>query len=248
MTFDLRRAASGNDPTSLSNRLRSRRFAMFQELVARIPAASLRIIDLGGTSRFWEHRGWAGREDVRITTVNLAADERRHSNIEPVVGDVTDLRQFTDESFDVAFSNSVIEHLFTFEAQKAMAAEARRVAGAYWVQTPNYWFPIEPHFQFPGWQWLPTSLRAGLLRRRRFGSRGPYPGRDAAMRAVSEIRLMTRGELAECFPDATIWGERFFGLRKSWVAYGGFPEADPRSTQPGSQAASEAHGATSSEE
>ena len=245
MTSDLRRAASIDDPSSLSNRMRTRRFALFQDLASGLPRRPLRIIDLGGTGKFWERRGWAGREDVRITTVNLARDERRHANIEPVEGDVTNLRAFADGSFDIAFSNSVIEHLFTFEAQKAMAAEARRVAGAYWVQTPNYWFPIEPHFQFPAWQWLPVSLRVALLRRRRFGSRGPYPERDASARAVTEIRLMTRREVAECFPDATIWGERFFGLRKSWVAYAGFPKAAQRSAVTDSEAASQARDAAS---
>jgi hypothetical protein len=246
--LDLRRAASRNKPNSLSNRMRARRFKLFQGLVSRMPGSPLHIIDLGGTNEFWERRGWAGREDVRITMVNLAAGERLHANIEPVQGNVTDLRGFADGSFDVAFSNSVIEHLFTFEAQKAMAAEARRVAGAYWVQTPNYWFPIEPHFRFPGWQWLPVSVRVALLRRRRFGSRGPCPERDAAVRAVTEVRLMTRREVAECFPDATIWGETFFGFRKSWVAYAGFPEATQRSTVAGPAAASQPGDATRSDE
>jgi hypothetical protein len=225
MTLDRGRAAGRNDPNSLSNRMRSRRFAIFEDLASRIEPRPLRIIDLGGTNRFWEMRGWADRDDVHITLVNKAGDESRHANLEPVRGTVTDLRQFEDGSFDIAFSNSVIEHLFTFEAQKKMASETRRLAGAYWVQTPNFWFPIEPHFRFPGWQWLPVSVRVALLRRRRFGSRGPKPDRAAADRAVREIRLMTHQEFAECFPDATIWAETFFGLRKSFVAYAGFPEA-----------------------
>jgi Methyltransferase domain len=218
------RASARNDPNSLSNRMRSRRFAVFQELAAGMDRRPLRIIDLGGTVRFWELRGWAGRADAHITLVNLAAQESRHANLDPVRGDVTDMGQFADGAFDIAFSNSVIEHLYTFEAQRAMAAHARRVADAYWVQTPNFWFPIEPHFRFLGWQWLPVPWRVALLRRGRFGSRGPLPDRRAAERAVREIRLMTRGEVAECFPGATIWGETFLGLRKSWVAYAGFPE------------------------
>ena len=43
----------------------------------------------------------------------------------------------------------------------------RRIASAYWVQTPNFWFPIEPHFLMPGWQWMPRAVRTELLHRLR---------------------------------------------------------------------------------
>ena len=115
------------------------------------PARPGRILDIGGTNNFWEQRGWAGRADARIVTVNLAAETRKHENIEPRVGDATDLRDYADGSFDVVFSNSVIEHLRTFDAQRAMAREVHRLAARHWIQTPNYWFPIEPHFLTPVW-------------------------------------------------------------------------------------------------
>ena len=145
--------------------------ALLEQFMAPLPRP-VRILDVGGTNAFWEMRGWAGRDDVQIVTVNLKAEERRHSNIEPRAGDAIDLGEYADNSFDLVFSNSVIEHLFTYENQVAMAREVRRVARAYWVQTPNYWFPIEPHFHVPGWQWMPTGIRIELLRRRRCGWRG----------------------------------------------------------------------------
>jgi Methyltransferase domain len=219
-TMDIRRLADCDNDDSLSNRMRSRRFEMFERITASLERP-LSILDIGGTNEFWAQRGWAGRDDVTITTVNLAQEPQVHANIHPLVADATDLSDFDDKSFDVAFSNSVIEHLFTAEAQEAMARETRRVARAYWVQTPNYWFPMEPHFLVPGWQWLPEPARVAAIRRVRLGWRGPVQDVDAAREQVREIRLMRRSELARMFPGATLRPERFGGLVKSWIVLGG---------------------------
>jgi methyltransferase family protein len=220
-TARLQRLADDGSAGSLSHRLRERRFRLFDQLVADLPRP-LRIIDIGGTTKFWEQRGWAGRSDVSITLVNLEAEARRHDNIHPTQGDATDLADHADASYDVAFSNSVIEHLFTLEAQQRMANEVRRVATAYWVQTPNFWFPIEPHFLVPAWHWLPETTRVAILQRRGVGWAGRCPDREHARAVVREHRLMRRAELARLFPDAVIVGERFAGVTKSWTALGGF--------------------------
>ena len=220
-TSRLQELATDSKAGSLSHRLRARRFELFERLTAGL-ARPLRIIDVGGTNTFWEQRGWAGREDVEITLVNLEAEERRHENIVTTAGDATDLAEHADDSFDVAFSNSVIEHLFTFENQSRMASEIRRVAPAYWVQTPNFWFPIEPHFLVPAWHWLPEDARVAILRRRGVGWAGRCPDPAHARRVVEEHRLMRRAELARLFPDAQIVGERIGGVVKSWTAIHGF--------------------------
>jgi hypothetical protein len=225
----LRAWADVDNPRSLSNRMRSRRFSRFEQLCAGL-SRPLRIIDIGGTQEFWEHRGWAGLAGVDITLVNLSATRARHDNIRAVVGDATNLSEFADDEFDVAFSNSVIEHLFTWARQQAMASEVRRVGQAHWVQTPNVWFPIEPHFHVPAWQWMPRSMRAAIIQRWMCGQRGPYPDPDQARAAVAEVRLLSGRELARLFPESTIWPERIWwggGLVKSWVAIGGFPAAGP---------------------
>jgi hypothetical protein len=222
--LDLRTLANGSDSGSFSNRMRTRRFELFERLVEPMPRP-LRILDIGGTNEFWEQRGWAERDDVEIVTANLEAEEQLHENIHPVVADATDLSRYDDDSFDITFSNSVIEHLFTYEAQAAMAREVQRVGRAYWVQTPNYWFPVEPHFLVPGWQWLPEPARIALIRKRRLGWRGPCPEIEDARRAVGEIRLMTGKELATLFPHATLRPERFKGFTKSWIVTGGFAAA-----------------------
>ena len=106
-----------------------------------------------------------------------------------------------------------------------MAREMQRGRPRYWVQTPNFWFPIEPHFLVPAWHWLPEDARVAILRRRGVGWAGRCPGPDHARRVVQEHRLMRRDELARLFPDAQrIVGERFGGLTKSWTAIRGFPK------------------------
>lgn len=219
----MRGVADVSDAGSLSNKMRSRRFAIFERLMEPLPKP-VRILDVGGTTEFWEQRGWAGRDSVSIVLVNLSAAEQRHANIEPRAGDATSMPEYADGSFDVVFSNSVIEHLFTLENQRKMASEVARIGKAYWVQTPNFWFPIEPHFHMPGWQWMPQWARVALLRRRRCGWRGPEPDSEKAWALVREVRLMRRHELAEAFPGADVWGEKFKGLVKSWVVTKGFPE------------------------
>jgi len=206
--------------------MRQRRFERFAALAERLPRP-LRILDIGGRNRFWEQHGWAGRCDVHITLANIEHQDKVHPNIDPVYADATHLDDFADNNFDIVFSNSVIEHLATWDRQVAMAHEVRRVGKAYWVQTPNYWFPMEPHFRMFGWQWLPTELRVALLRRHTFGFRGRCPSYQHAFQVVSEVRLLKAKELELLFPDATLLAERLLGLVKSWIAIGGLWGSPP---------------------
>lgn len=221
LSSKLRSLADSDAPGSLGNRNRSRRFDAFERLFSTVAAdlsRPVKILDVGGTNSFWQQRGWTGRDDVVITTGNLEEEEKVFENVEPRVLDATDMKEFDDGSFDIVFSNSVIEHLRTLDAQARMAAEVRRLGGAYWVQTPNFWFPIEPHFLTPGWQWLPVSVRVQLLRRRRWGWRGPCPDAAEARTLIEEIRLLKKNEMRALFPDAELVEEHFGGLLKSFVA------------------------------
>jgi hypothetical protein len=163
-----------------------------------------------------------GKTGVEITVVNVGAQASVCGNVIIKEGNALDLSEYSNGAFDVAYSNSVIEHLFSFENQAKMATEVKRIAKAYWVQTPNYWFPIEPHFHVPGWQWLPRSIRVALVMRFRCGWIGPVADLKLAVALVDEVRLMDSAELVLLFPNATLWKEKFFGLTKSIVVYQGF--------------------------
>ncbi len=219
----LRKFADNTAADSLANTMRRERFSFFLSLLDTVPRP-LRILDVGGTENFWEQMGFfsGGAEEIEIVLLNLTAPPVHHSGISSLAGDGCSMPQFRDGEFDVVFSNSVIEHIPDPAAQQRMAEEIVRVGQRYFVQTPNRWFPIEPHFLFPFFQFLPVSLRTALLRRFDLGWYGRTPDEKSARELVQSIRLLDESELRRLFPSAQLYHERFKGLVKSLVAYSGF--------------------------
>ncbi|MFC6840822.1 methyltransferase domain-containing protein [Xanthomonas theicola] len=215
--------ADYNDPASLSARLRARRLRTFLELVrgCHRRQGHCRVIDVGGTPAYWAHvpQAFFAHHACEVTIVNLEPDPVSppcpHLHVQR--GDGCALA-FADAAFDIAHSNSVIEHVGDAARMQAFAGEIQRVAPRHYVQTPNYWFPIEPHYLAPGIQFLPSAWQAELLYRIPLGRMERPPTRAQARRLVDEIRLLTRRDMARLFPDSALTSERFCGLTKSWIA------------------------------
>jgi hypothetical protein len=193
-------------------RFRRRRMKMFFELFA--PAETAHVVDIGGLVTTW--LGQANEEFARfpVTIVN----HRDYPVIDPirfraVSADARTL-PFCDGEFDIAFSNSVIEHVGTWEDQKAFAREASRVAMGLWIQTPARSFPIEPHLLAPYVQYLSRPMQHRVARWTLRGWMQP----DRVHRIIDDIRLLTYREMKELFPDCTILRERVMGLTKSYIA------------------------------
>ena len=223
MTF-LKKFVDNSDPGSLATRMRQRRFAFFLSLLEHVKRPA-RILDVGGTQNFWEAMGRSDPGDIRVTLFNLRTQPVSGSNFESVTGDARDLSRYADASFDVVFSNSVIEHLGpSFADQQLMANEIRRVAQRYFVQTPNRYFPIEPHFLTAGFQFLPVSARVWAATHFDLGWYKKFADREAARREVESISLLTERQIHRLFPGALIYREKFLGLTKSFVAYGGWAD------------------------
>jgi hypothetical protein len=125
---------------------------------------------------------------------------------------------FKDSVFDVVYSNSVIEHLENVQNQRLFASECRRVGLRYYVQTPNKWFPIDPHLIAPVIHWLPRGVQKRLLRN--FTVRGwiTRPTEQESDVFLRGIRLLGPKGLRHLFPDAEIWHERVLGFSKSLIA------------------------------
>ncbi len=98
---------------------------------------------------------------IFIICLNLNLSGKNNNgipNLDSVKGDGRKL-EFDDSEFDIVFSNSVIEHVGSFEDQKKICEEILRVGKKFWVQTPSKSFFFEPHFLFPFFHWFPISIR-----------------------------------------------------------------------------------------
>ena len=218
------RVFDNTDPGSLAFRLRARRIQpllhMLEELRAR--HGQVRMLDIGGTWAYWSIIPRAQFEalGVHVTLANL---DRPATRIDDplftfVEADACDLSAFGDHAFHIAHSNSVLEHVGGRDRMQRFAAELRRVAPRHFVQTPNFWFPVEPHAMLPFVHWLPRSVRIALVQRARLGHWPRQPDRDSAERLLRENELLTRREFAALFPDSEIRLERVLGLPKSLLA------------------------------
>jgi hypothetical protein len=180
------------------------------------PGEETAILDVGGTPFNWSLVALP----ARVTLLNPAPphpDEPLPPQLRSVCGSGTALG-YADAAFDVVVSNSVIEHLGSFEAQSAFARELRRVGRGLFVQTPARCFPFEPHLLAPFVHFLPRSWQRRLIRWCTPWGWIARPSQAAVDRFLSETRLLSRRELAELFPDCEIERETFLGLTKSYLA------------------------------
>jgi ubiquinone/menaquinone biosynthesis C-methylase UbiE len=201
--------------------MRRARFALFLSLLDRLHG-HLEILDIGGTQEFWSLMTGGDPGDVRVTLLNIEHQRVTSSRFVSAVGDARTMPQFGNRSFDVVFSNSVIEHVGSYDDQRRMANEVMRVGKRYFVQTPNKRFPLEPHFLFPFFQYLPSTVRAQLIHRFDIGWYKRIPSIQKAREEVDSIQLLTRRRFADLFPGATIYEEKIVGLTKSFVAFRGW--------------------------
>ncbi len=189
---------------------------MIERIVAR--KGSCRIADIGGTEYYWRIAAdFVAKTPVEIHLINLEAAPVKGAKFISHAGCATALEPFADLAFDLVHSNSVIEHVGRWQNMMAMALNVRRLAPSYFVQTPNFWFPIEPHFRFPGFHWMPEAVRADLLLRFNLGFGGRHGTVDAAMRAVQSSNLLTARQMRTLFPDAALVREYVGPFTKSII-------------------------------
>jgi hypothetical protein len=213
------RLADNGDPASIASSFRKARVRKFGELLQGA-SGELRILDVGGTSAFWQRYRDELPTQVTVTVLNKSFQERPQAPwISYVYGDAREMHMFGDRDFDMCFSNSVIEHVGTSDDQSRMAQEIRRVARGYFVQTPNVCFPVEPHFLVPGWQLAPVSLRTWLLQRRDLGWMKRVEDRREARAVVESIHLLNVNKLRQLFPDGRIYREKICLFTKSITAW-----------------------------
>jgi hypothetical protein len=195
----------------LSPHRRRRRMQALMRIFELQPGS--KIIDVGGISEIWN----LVETPLDITIVNLPGAYRgegiaSHHRITFLEGDATSLVNIQDRSFELAFSNSVIEHVGGADRRKMFASEIQRVSRSYFVQTPSVWFPLEAHTGIPFWWFIPRWMK--LLLHRRWARILPE-WNDMVLGTT----VIGKKELRSCFPGGSIATETILGIPKSYCVY-----------------------------
>ena len=206
------RIVDPTNPLSVSARARQRRWEKFGEAFPAVDV--MHVLDLGGTPEFWNS---APVKPERVTLVNLRKFES-DSLVRAVEGDAcAPPEHVLSRDYDLVVSNSLLEHVGGHVQRARLAEVVRSSVPRYWVQTPYRYFPIEPHWLFPGLQFLPFAARVAITKNWKLGHRFTRSQQDA-VDSVHEVDLVGITQMADYFPDSEIWREKFAGLIKSLVA------------------------------
>lgn len=190
-----------------------------------------RVLDVGaglGQGRalnFFEHWYPWRRNITAVALEDLPELRSACPEIKVVVADGRGL-PFSDRSFDIYFSNAVLEHVGTYRDQESFVHEACRVAEKAFISTPNRWFPLDSHTLIPFAHWLPLKARNFLYR---ILGRGYYADeRRLRLVGLRELRRMVpAGKRLEAYP------QKICGLTANWnIVIGGNPPAATSKNRP----------------
>jgi trans-aconitate methyltransferase len=116
---------------------------------------------------------------------------------------------FERNSFDIVYSNAVLEHVGSRARQKQFVAEICRVAPRRFLAVPNPRFPVEHHTSLPLIHYLPAVWFRKLLR----GTRYDFWSREENLNylSASDVRAMWSADGS----PTVVYSGVGFGLWKS---------------------------------
>jgi len=191
----------GRVASQASLRSRERKLRLFLDLFQ--PGPETTVVDVGVTDapfgdgssdNFFEALyPWP----ARVTAVGRTSLDRFAAAFPAVSVVRADGRElpFADGTFDLGFSNAVVEHVAGGrDGQRSFVHELCRVAERVFVTTPNRYFPLEVHSLLPFAHWLPRRARDPLLRARGFDDvLEPLGPRELASLFPYSVRVINRG-------------------------------------------------------
>jgi len=121
-----------------------------------------------------------------------------------------------DKSVDFVFCNATLEHI-PKECWETLSQEIRRVAAnGFFISAPNYWFPFEPHYLVPFFQFVPERIKRKLII-----DYGLTIGHMNKYNYGRSIHLPKKRELQILFPNAKVqgvgWGQPLMPVH--WVCW-----------------------------
>ena len=185
---------------------RRRKWKLFLELMN--PAPGMRVLDVGysdyepSASDNFIEKHYPYPANLAALTIEHAVNfKSRYPGSECVQYDGRRF-PFGDSSFDVCWSNAVIEHVGARNDQLMFLKEIKRVARRAMITTPNRYFPIEVHTRTPFLHLLPKPMFDAYLKR---------VGKQWA--TGSYMNLLSLGEISALLKEAGIAGPRIIKNR-----------------------------------
>jgi hypothetical protein len=219
------KVSNSNNKKSISAKARGQRINLFGQLLTECGVKNGKVLDIGGLVDFWRMNAQYLPSGLikEIDIVNLPSQKLRHEQIGEIKlniygGNALDGKSLRHEHYTVIHSNSVIEHVGNLRSQKNMADVIKNKSDYYWVQTPAKSFPLEPHFYFPFFSYLPLWIQTKLYQNFSLGFMGKEPDWFKARTTCEQTRLLTLRELTLIFDSCGILKERLFMMDKSYVA------------------------------
>jgi len=195
---------------------RAQRMDRFFRIMRPRPAA--RILDIGGLPALNGLPGlWNDyTKTFRVTLLNLPGSFDGFSaselaQYELIEADACNCQ--LSRSYDIVFSNALIEHVGNFHRQKLLANFIHAAGNDHWIQTPSPLFPLEAHCDVPFWWFIPLSQRKRMLSA---WYRGEHP---FLARQMASTRPIWANQLRQLFPDSRLTIERLLGFPKSQIVY-----------------------------
>jgi ubiquinone/menaquinone biosynthesis C-methylase UbiE len=196
---------------SLHSKSRKKKYRLFTEVMR--PSASTRILNVGATGTTtgladqlessYPYQGNITGGGINLTEVQ---DYRRSfPEVRAVMFNGCAL-PFPDQSFDIVYSNAVLEHLPGEDLVQRFAAEVQRVGKAWFVTTPNFWYPFDPHYHLPFVQLLSQDAQRALVQKL---GKTPY----------DYLHLFSKRELRRLFPTSNVIGCRVTFYPETLIAY-----------------------------
>jgi len=165
-TYSSGKAKSWRDEAENSARMR-----IYKALESAIPLLEcVSILDVGVTadnekksSNFFEKHFPYPDRITALSDQDASWMEGTWEGLKFVLGNALEM-PFEDNTFDLVFSNAVIEHVGSRENQAVFIKECVRVSKKYaFITTPNKYYPVELHTALPLIHWFPPTVFRRIL-------------------------------------------------------------------------------------
>ena len=141
---------------------RRRKWKIFLETIK--PTLKLRILDVGFTENEYSEtdnfleKNYPYPQNITALGIDTPKKFReRYPQVKAVKYDGNKF-PFDDRTFDVCWSNAVLEHVGNRDKQTMFLKEIKRVAKVAFITTPNKYFPVEVHTRTPLLHFLSKKL------------------------------------------------------------------------------------------